>query len=344
MADGKRWVDPRCTELDLPEGVQGPFIELGDGRLMTVQDNTTLTSADNGKTWEDRGPVYTGPKPGVPEGGVLIRTRDGVVVMVYADKSTFKWGWDDATGTPHDDVRGDVWTVRSLDDGETWIDRQRIMEGYCGAIINMIETDRGPIVVPVQMLLYDPGRTGQPTFVSYDNGKTWDRSNIIDLGGHGHHDGAAEATVIELLDRSLYMLIRTNLDYFWEAYSMDEGLSWRIFNPSKIDASSAPGHLARLASGRIALVWNRLYPQGQDSYPRRGGQYSNVEASWHREELSIAFSEDEARTWSEPVVFARDEGGVSYPRLFERRPGELWVTTWFQGNLRVSLREEDFVS
>ena len=91
------------------------------------------------------------------------------------------------------------------------------------------------------------------------------------------------------------------------------------------------------------LVWNRLYPEGKDTYKRMSGQYSEAEASWHREELSIAFSEDEAKTWSEPVVMARNPEGLSYPMVFERRPGELWVTTGFQGNLRVSIKEDDFI-
>ena len=96
-------------------------------------------------------------------------------------------------------------------------------------MINMIQMSRnGPIVAPIQDLWYDPDRNVQPVFTSGDNGKSWTKSNVIDLGGHGHHDGAMESIVIELNDRRVWMLIRTNWDYFWEAYSMDEGLSWRI--------------------------------------------------------------------------------------------------------------------
>ena len=72
--------------------------------------------------------------------------------------------------------------------------------------------------------------------------------NIIDLGGHGHHDGAMEPTMVELSDGRLWMLIRTNLDRFWSAFSSDQGLSWRVIRPSDIDTSSAPAAMARLAS------------------------------------------------------------------------------------------------
>ena len=35
-------------------------------------------------------------------------------------------------------------------------------------------------------------------------------------------------------------------------------------------------------------------------------------------------------------------GGISYPKIFERRPGEMWITTGFQGHLRISMQESDF--
>ena len=65
----------------------------------------------------------------------------------------------------------------------------------------------------------------------------------------------------------------------------------------------------------------------------------------------MAFSEDDGRTWTEPVVLAYDpmkEGDkepahrLSYPHVYEHVPGELWVTT-MQGPLRIKLQEDDFL-
>ncbi|NOX56441.1 MAG: exo-alpha-sialidase, partial [Planctomycetes bacterium] len=266
--------------------------------------------------------------------------------LVYMDMSTYKWGWDSAKREPIAQAQLDVWSIRSLDDGKTWVDRQKILDGYCGALIDMIQTSTGEIVVPVQDLLRNPGRHGIWVYVSEDNGKTWSRSNLIDLGGHGDHDGAMEPTLTELRDGRLWMLIRTNWDRFWQAYSEDKGRSWRTILPSPIDASSAPGYMLRLSSGRLALVWNRLYPEGKTSGPRHGGQgqRSSVPASWHRQELSLAFSGDDGKTWTKPVVIARRaKGGLAYPYLFEPHPGELWVTTRFSYHVYLSLREADFV-
>ncbi len=333
------WMHPNVAQLDLPEGYGGPFITLGDGSLMTVRGNSTQTSADMGVTWTEPRQIYTGKKPGIPGPGVLLRTREGAIVLAYIDKSTFSWGWDDQVGAPVDGIRSDVWSIRSPDEGKTWFNRQRILEGYCGALINMIETERGPIVVGVQVMLDEPARHGQKSLVSYDQGKTWATSHVIDLGGHGHHDGAMEGTVVELKDRRLWMLVRTNWDRFWSAFSTDYGESWRSYGPSEIEASSSPGRLLRLASGRLVLAWNRLYAEGADSGPRQSGQYSEDEASWHREELSIAFSDDEGKSWGAPTVVARSDEWISYPYLFEPTPGELWVLAC---GFRGLVKESDF--
>ena len=103
----------------------------------------------------------------------------------------------------------------------------------------------------MQHLWREPARHVQFTCVSTDGGRSWRQSSIIDLGGHGHHDGVCEGTVAELSDGRLLMLLRTNLDRFWEAYSDDGGLSWREIRPSPIDASSAPGYLLACRAG----VW-----------------------------------------------------------------------------------------
>ncbi len=357
----ENWIHPRCEVL--PIELAGPFVKLGDGSLLAVEGNATRISQDGGKTWSEPRQIYHGPKPGTPGNGLLLKTRDEVIVLVYGDGDTYQWGWDDARGVANPDIRLDVWTIRSLDEGKTWVDRQRILDGYCGALIDIIQTKSGHIVVPIQSMLRDPGRHATYTAVSTDNGKTWKKSNLIDLGGYGHHDGAMEATLAELKDGRLWMLLRTTWDRFWQAYSDDHGLSWRVIQPSKIDASSSPGYLKRLASGRLVLVWNRLYREGEDTYAQVTrkdfeGPYPMGKAfrwysqrtrkgdpeSWQREELSIAFSDDDGATWTAPVVIARQkQEWFCYSYLFEAEPGLLWIFPGFGRGLRISLREADFV-
>jgi len=143
------------------------------------------------------------------------------------------------------------------------------------------------------------------------------------------------------------MVIRTNLDRLWSAYSEDQGRYWRVIRPMNLDASSAPAWILRLQNGHLALVWNRLNPTGR-TWPKSkgGGPTSEFAASWHREELSISFSSDDAKTWTEPVVIARHPGGqLAYPYLFESAPDDLWIITHY-GNvnppLAVRVKESDF--
>ena len=88
-----RWLDPRCSLLDIPSNIDGNFIELGDGRLMSMVGNRQAfgtpiegisVSDDDGKTWSTPRPVHEGAASGPPACGVLIRTREGVCIAVYA--------------------------------------------------------------------------------------------------------------------------------------------------------------------------------------------------------------------------------------------------------------------
>ena len=339
------WIHPKCKKLDVQ--VPGPFVVLADGNLLAVHGGGARVSRDDGRTWSAPRKI-PGSKPGTPRPGQLVRTREGTIILAYHDGDTYKRVWDKKKRQYSPDSRQDIWTIRSQDEGKTWTDRQRIFEGYGAIFINMMQAEGGNVVLPLQGLLVDRTHHAMCSYVSQDQGKTWTRSNVIDLGGHGNHEGAFEGTVGQLSDGRLWMLIRTNLDQFWSAYSSDGGLAWRVIEPSGIDASSAPGYLLRLASGRLVLVWNRLYPEGKTSYPRRrDGHSTSIATSWHRDELSIAFSDDDGRTWTKPVVIARDTDhhGMAYPFVLERRPGEIWVTTRYpsEPRVRVSLQEADFV-
>jgi sialidase-1 len=344
-ASAQQWIDPRCERLPFNNVLQ--IVELSDGRLLTTEGTGVKTSSDDGKTWSEPRRMYDGPGPGVPTDEMcclLLKARSGAILAVYMDKASDKWVWDEARNEASTDSRLDIWSIRSLDDGKTWIDRQKVFDGCCGALIGMMQTSTGQIVVPMEPLL-ERNRWGTYTCVSGDDGKTWQHGNTIDLGGRGHHDGAMEGTVAELSNGRLLMLLRTNLDRFWEAYSDDGGRYWRELRPSLLDASSSPGWLIRLASGRLALLWNRLYLEGQNTIvPGGGPAYSERPASWQRAELSLAFSADDAKTWTQPVVIVREPGAwLSYPYAIERRPGEIWVITRFTTKVALRLREADFV-
>jgi hypothetical protein len=274
----------------------------------------------------------------------LICTREGTVILACMNLAERVWKWNSAIHDADPGTMLPTYAMRSLDGGKTWEPPIKLHDEWSGCVRNMIQTRDGKVVFTAMRLLNRPGRHSVLTYSSTDEGATWKPSNVIDLGGNGHHGGATEATAIELKDGRLWKLIRTNLGVFWEAYSED-GVYWREMGPTKIEASSAPGQLTRLASGRILLVWNRPLPEGKTEYPLSGGdnEWSETPVSNHRNELSIAFSEDEGRTWREPMVIARKpDEWLAYPYVFERAPGELWLTT-MQGGVRIVFNEAEFV-
>jgi sialidase-1 len=359
IATGKSTLTKKNTEgvyihdnaEDMPHLLAGPYVRLSGGRLVTVtrvaEDNSAgvFVSDDDGKTWNARKLFADGKEVRPIPSGALGLTKNGTVVLGFAniaEKSAFDW---DPELKDCPDAVLPTYAARSVDGGDTWIDVQKLHDEWTGATRDMIFPSDGSIVFTSMKILHNPGRHTCLTYRSEDDGRSWQASNIIDLGGNGHHGGVTEATLTELSDGRLLQYLRTNWGEFWRTESIDFGRSWHPYGPSGIDASSAPGHLKRLASGRIALIWNRLYPEGETEYEVRGGDgiWSATPVSNFRHELSISFSEDECNSWSMPVVLARNpDSEVSYPCSFESEPGKLWITAW-RWKFRIAIREEDFL-
>jgi photosystem II stability/assembly factor-like uncharacterized protein len=319
--------------------LMGPFTKLGNGSVLAVDESQALVSTDEGKTWSPR-PLFDKPdKYRVRPERALLRTRDGTLILAFLNDKEMAFRWDQARGGPQPGCRLPAYVIRSTDEGQSWSEPQLIQEGYSGALRSMIQLRSGRIVLGSQDAVANPGRHVCFTLVSDDDGKSWKRSNTIDLGeygGYGDHGGAIEPALAQLRDGRVWMLIRTPQGRFSEAFSEDEGLTWKEIHPSQIEASDAPAQLRRLQSGRLVLLWNRyLDPQ------KKTGR---------REQLSLAFSEDDGQHWTEPVVIAHDPANrgepegrhwLSYPYVYEHVPGELWITT-MQGPLRIRVLEDDF--
>ena len=331
-------IHPQCEAL--PMSLMGPFVKLGDGSILAADADRVLVSRDQGKTWAGQ-PLFAQPEKYECRGErALLQTGDGTLILAFMNEKERVFRWDQNQGGPLPECRLPVYVTRSTDDGKTWEEPQLLQDAYCGALRTIIQLRSGRVVLGCQMAVADPGRHVCFTYASDDEGKTWKQSNVIDLGkygGYGDHGGGIEPTLAQLHDGRLWMLIRTYRGCFTEAVSDDEGLTWKDIRPSKIEASGAPGQLLRLHSGRLVLFWNRFV----DKAKRTG----------RREQLSMAFSEDDGLTWTDPVVVAYDpmqpgdkepQHRLSYPHVYEHVPGELWVTT-MQGPLRIRLLEDDFL-
>lgn len=312
---------------------QGPFVTIRDGSVLCVDAQHARISRDEGRTWSQHALFKDPAKHQVSSERALLRTKGGVVIAAYmnmkekAHPPGFKWG-----GSAEEFKQWvlPIYVTRSLDDGLTWEEPMKLSTPWCGCVHSMIETKSGRIVMVGQTVIPE-WRHATVMFVSDDQGRTWQRSNLLDIGkGRHDHAGSCEATVVERADGSLYQLLRTEEGWQYEAVSHDGGLKWEDFMQSPVRSVTCCAQMSRLSDGRVALLWN---------HPPRHSPSSGSS----REELSLAFSEDDAKTWSKPVVVAGAYGKgarVSYPYLYERSPGEFWITT-MQGGLRMKIQAAD---
>ena len=328
---------------------QGPFVRTSTGEIWGMDERGALISRDEGRTWEARA-IFDPARFTPSKERALFRTKEGVLLYAFLNNREKVFKWDDARGGPQEGCRLPVYLSRSDDDGKAWAAPVRLQEGWCGAVRQMIQLRSGRIVLVSQQAAANPGRHVTLIHTSDDLGKTWRAEEPIDLGARGNyqgksigltgstHGGGIEGTVLEKQNGELRLLLRVPHGHFEEMTSKDGGTSWIAAMPSTLEASDSPGMMVRLASGRVALVWNR-YTEPTKKLGRR-------------EELSLAFSSDDGRTWTTPQVIAVNrvpQGAresaywISYPYVFEPVPGQLWIST-MQGNLRAALKESDFVS
>ena len=350
------WVPQKVEEVSDFIGLS--HVRLRNGNIFTASGNNAAISSDEGKTWAST-PMVDTQKYGIssPE---CIETKSGVIIVAFMNAKERSWTWDntifDAPGATLP-----TYIVRSLDKGKTWQEPIKLHADWTGAIRSIIETRDGNVIFTSMILKHNPGRHTVLTYTSKDDGANWIRSNILDKeNSKGHHSGFMESAVVQLKDNRIWHLIRTNLGYIYESFSNDEGLSWSKPLKTNIDASSSPHSILRLKSGRLVLVWNRMYPVGESTTPLMFGgkkdlNLAGIPASWMRHQLSIKFSEDDGKTWTYSRIIAKYPNQnsthdwdsnrkvwITYPHLFEIEPGVIMITTE-SGGLRVRFKEADFI-
>ena len=342
---GEITLHPLAQPLGFPH--QGPFVRAGDGTIWAVDAPGAQISQDEGRTWQAR--ALLDPARFLAHNErALLRTREGVLLYAFLNAKEKVFRWDQAKGGPQEGCRLPVYLRRSSDDGVTWSEPTLLQEGWCGAVRQMIQLRSGRVVLVSQRAEANPGRHVTIIHVSDDLGLTWKTSAPLDLREQGNyagtvpglsgatHGGGIEGTVYEKENGDLKLLLRVPHGHLEELNSRD-GLQWSVPQPSTLEASDSPATVLRLASGRLAMVWNRY----TDPAARTG----------RREELSFALSHNDGLTWSIPQVIAvhRVKSGaregafwISYPYLFEAHPGRIWITT-MQGAVRLALNETDFL-
>ena len=349
----------KAEPVTLLKGVPGTIIRLSDGSLFFIKDAFGLrTEAVSCSISKDEGITWTEYPLADPEKfhivcPVSVQTRKGTIVVGFSNsKELSPLNWNSTTHCYDPNANLPTYVIHSKDNGKTWSKPIKLHDSFTGANRGIIETKDGHIVFSTMIMRNNPGRSCVLTYVSSDGGATWKPSNVLDSpSSSGDHSGLSEAAIIQLKDGRLWMVIRTNWDYFYESYSSDNGFTWSAYSKTNIDASSAPCALIRLQSGRIVFVWNRLYHKGRNDILRVGGDrnFTDVAVCWQRNELSLMYSDDDAKTWSSPVIIAEnvrpsfhpwDRNWLAYPILAELTEGVILITTAF-GALQIAVKEND---
>jgi Neuraminidase (sialidase) len=199
-----------------------------------------------------------------------------------------------------------TWMLRS-EDGLTWSAPFRCP----------VNSPHGPVALADGRLLYagkelwtEAQRNG--VCESTDDGKTWRWLADIPTRDGDDHREYHELHLVEADRRRLVAQIRNhnkaNERETLQTESVDGGKSWT--EPHSIGVWGMPSHLMRLRDGRLLMT-----------YGYRREPYGN----------QIRVSEDQGRTWTEPIVLSSDGASrdLGYPSTVQIDDGSL-VTVWYE--------------
>lgn len=301
-----------------PRNSEGAFLQLTNGEIIylyskfkgessadyATSDLTLLRSTDGGNTFTEEQTVTTCEK----ESSVnvmslsLLMMKNGDIGLFYLVRTTY--------------TLLQMFLRRSSDGGHTWSERV-LCTPYEGFFV--VNNDRvtrlsdGRIIIPAARHTtgwkerpdsgeeYFDSQSEVVFFYSDDDGYTWKQSaDKCSIPYHSYNSaGLQEPGLIELSDGILWAWARTELGCQYEMFSLDNGEHWTAAQPSRFTSPNSPLSMKRDNSGRIYAIWNPI--------PEYNGRNNPGYFIGGRNPLVIACSDDNGKTFSEPVAFEDDE-------------------------------------
>jgi len=209
--------------------------------------------------------------------------------------------------------------MESKDGGENWTEPVELVPGDKGG--------RGP-VKNKPILLSDgawlaPASTEHQAWRPFadrseDGGKTWTRSDDIDMSDEVFKgEGAIQPTFWESEPGRVHTLMRTQSGVMARADSQDYGRTWSKAYDAGLPNNNSGIDALRLEDGRILLVYNP------------------VDVNWgHRYPLNLAVSSDNGRTWTDLVSLETEKGEFSYPSIVKTPNGVAITYTWRRDSVK----------
>jgi len=294
-------------------------------------------SNDNGKTWLLPQTVMDTPiddrDAGILETqqGTLLATTftsNAYVAVLQSARAAGDWPpqrlaqWEAAAArvTP-EQLQATLgnWMMRSTNGGITWSEPTRCI----------LNSPHGPIALQDGSLRYAGKALWQEVpfvgvAISSDDGRSWKKQAAIPTRPGDDTAKYHELHAVEAASGRLVVQIRNhnskNAGETLQTESTDGGATWST--PHAIGVWGLPSHLLRLRDNRLLM-----------SYGYRRKPYGN----------QARLSEDEGRTWSEPMTLSDDGAGhdLGYPSTVQLEDDRL-LTVWYErmsDNPRAVLRQ-----
>lgn len=286
-----------------PRNSEGDFITLKDGRIMFVYSRYFGTnggdhspaylaarfSNDGGKTWtsEDLKVVEREGTMNVMSVS-LLRLQNGKIALFYLKKNS------ETDCIP---------MVRfSNDEAKTWSDPVPCITDKKGYFVlnnnRVIQLKNGRILMAVNLYNIAEGsilnKGSLWSYYSDDNGLTWKSGVEVP---NPDKFLTQEPGIVELKNKDILMIIRSNPGVQCISYSKDKGVTWSSVKPSNIKSPVSPASIERIPStGDLILVWNN-----------NGGDDPAIKGK--RTPLTVAISKDEGKTWQKAKNVEDDPDG-----------------------------------
>lgn len=288
---------------DNPRNSEGDFITLNNGRILFIYSRyfgptggdhspaylASRYSDDGGSTWSSEDVKVVEREGTMNVMSVsLLRLKNGKIALFYLKKNS------ETDCIP---------IVRfSSDEAKTWSEPVSCItdkEGYFVLNNNrVIQMSNGRLLMAVNLYNIAEGsglnKGSLWSYYSDDNGLTWKSGVEVP---NPEKILTQEPGIVELKNKDILMIIRSNAGAQCISYSKDKGVTWSPVKPSNIKSPVSPASIERIpATGDLLLVWNN-----------NGGDDPAIKGK--RTPLTVAISKDEGKTWQNIKNVENDPDG-----------------------------------
>jgi hypothetical protein len=294
-----------------PRSTEGSFVTLRSGRILFDYSQFSDGQHDHSPAAiveiysDDQGRTWSQPKVVIPTGDYqnimsvsFLRLASGKIARFHAVKRT-KW------------LDCHALMAVSADEGVTWSTPKSINDAPGYFVLNndrVIQTTSGRLIIPLgyhrtrgaaDVRFSWDSRAITLWYYSDDEGATWQESTHWWAIPAASNSGLQEPGVVQVPDGSIYSWARTDLGVQYQFISRDDGLTFSAPERTTLSSPTSPASIKRLPHTNTLLV----------VYNDHSGKVPAPTKPERRAPLAVAFSTDNAKTWSPSQLIEDDLSG-----------------------------------